>query len=107
MKTFKKLIRLRETAALRNGDYTSVVVDSDVLVYKREAADGPRKDVVVVVLNFGQTSKTVNLTAIYPNLTRGLNIVVTSLHSPQIDGEVVDAERVVVHADVGTVLRAE
>lgn len=105
MNVYKKLIRLREEPALRDGDYTSVAVDKNILVYKREAKQDPRANKIVVVLNFGSTSKTVNLTAVYPNLSKKLQIVVTSIHSPQIDGDVVDASRVVAHAEVGTVLR--
>lgn len=96
---------MREEPALRDGDYTSVAVDKDILVYKREAKEDPRAQKIVVVLNFGPTSKIVNLKAVYPNLSDKLQIVVTSIHSPQIDGDVVDASRVVAHGEVGTVLR--
>lgn len=101
----KKLLRLRHLPALREGDYNSVAVDKDVLVYKREIKRRPRGDVVIVLLNFGSTTKIVNLTSVYAALGDKLEVLVSSIHSPLIDGDVIDGRRVELQGAVGAVLR--
>lgn len=106
LNVYKQLLRLRRLPALRDGDYTSFTLDNDILVYKREIITDPRAGIVVVALNFGQTSKTIDLTAVFRDLPKRLAVGAASIHSQLIDGDIVDTNRIEIYGDVGIVLRS-
>lgn len=106
MNVYKKILRLRRLLALREGDYTSFTLDNDILVYKREIITDPRAPMVVVALNFGESSKTIDLTTVFRNLPKRLEVAVASIHSQLIDGDIVDTKHIEIHGDVGIVLRS-
>lgn len=106
LNVYKQILRLRRLPALRDGDYTSFTLDKDILVYKREIITDPRAGIVVVALNFGQSPKTIDLTAVFRNLPKRLEVGTASIHSQLIEGDIVDSNRIEVYGDVGVVLRS-
>lgn len=82
LKIFKKLIQLRENPSIRDGAFESTTV-GDLLVYKRELTG---HDVFVVVINFGRSTATIDLTRYYPRLTAKVEVVIASLQSPLVPG---------------------
>lgn len=87
LKIFQKLIRLRENPTLQNGALNLKAIDDDLLVYSREIVNDKTSDLFVILLNLGKTAKDVNLkTAFRSDLPDRLEIIVTSLQSPEADG---------------------
>lgn len=84
LKIFKKLLDLRRNPTLRDGTYESVVVDN-VLVYKRELS-GTDNDVFYIVLNFGSSAVTVDLTKHFSRVSTNVEVVVASLQSAHVAG---------------------
>lgn len=107
LNVYKSLLRLRRAGgALREGDFTSIALDRDILIYKREAPHaGPKRDAIIVILNLGTNSKVVNVTAAFEKLSPRLEVLIASTHASVIHGDVVDTQRVEIQGDVGLVLR--
>lgn len=73
LKIFMKLTKLRKTNVLRQGQYDSKLINSDnVLIYRRWYQES---DLVVVILNFGASDETVNVSGAFTNSTTGLPII--------------------------------
>jgi alpha-glucosidase len=67
LKIFTKLTKLRKTNVLRRGEYDSKLVNDDnVLIYRRWYEE---EDLVVVILNFGSTTQTVNVKEAFTMIT--------------------------------------
>lgn len=83
LKIFKKLLVLRKKDIMRMGSYLGVLLnDGDVLAFRRELED----EFVVVALNFGCNTVTVDLKAAYPNIPEMLMAYTSSLDSGIVDG---------------------
>lgn len=77
---FRRLINLRENPTMKYGKMDIQAIDSDLLVYKREMANGAG-DVFLIILNLGGTEKAVNLTDNFQNLPTKMTIKVISTHA--------------------------
>lgn len=67
LKIFMKLTKLRKHLVLRNGKYDAKLVNNDnVLIYRRWYGE---EDLVVVILNFGSSSETVNVKEAFTMIT--------------------------------------
>jgi alpha-glucosidase len=82
LKIFMKLTRLRRTNVLRKGEYDSKLVDNDVLIYRRWY----ERDLVVVLLNFGNSARTVNVKKVFPMITETQLPIYTCSLDSQVDG---------------------
>lgn len=72
---FKELVKLRQQNAFKNGSYESALgLDADVYSYLRS----DEKDVYMVVLNFGNTNKTINFSKGYRALGSHGEVVLTT-----------------------------
>jgi alpha-glucosidase len=66
LKIFMKLTKLRKTNVLRRGEYDSKLVNEEnVLIYRRWFGE----DLVVVILNFGSNTETMNVKEAFPMIT--------------------------------------
>lgn len=83
MKIFKTLTQLRRTKTMQEGALVTRVVNNDVLLYTRTLSG---YETIVVVLNFGKTTQTVDLTTVFPTLSTNLEVIVSSLQSLYIAG---------------------
>lgn len=81
LKVFRALTTLRQGQTLKYGDLEINAVDDDILVYKRAIKSNPATDVIVVVLNLGNTEKTVDLNANLSGVPNELKVAVASIHS--------------------------
>lgn len=78
LKVFKALTKLRKTAAFTDGIYQSAQnVDDDTYAYLR----GDDKEVYIVVLNFAQTAKKLNLMGNFRAVSKHGNVVVSSINT--------------------------
>lgn len=82
-RNFQKLIALRENPAIKYGGLELTTVDSDVLVYRRQAKH-KTSDVFVIVLNRSSTPKNINLNSLFHGLPNELEVAVASIHSTSI-----------------------
>lgn len=83
LKVFRALTALRQKQTLKYGGLEINAVDDDILVYKRAIKTNPATDVIVVVLNLGNTEKTVDLTANLSGVPKELKVAVASIHSAE------------------------
>ncbi|XP_037914201.1 maltase A1 [Hermetia illucens] len=97
---FKKLLKLRDEPSFDQGTFESQLVNSDVIVYKRELTGS---DIYVVVLNFGTTSHQIDLKSIYSGIGSKLEVITTSLQSGYKDGDLIQGTNVTAYPEVGTV----
>lgn len=87
LKIFQKLVRLRNNPTLADGDLKLEALDDDLLVYTRELKDNKNAELFVIVLNLGKKTQVVDLKAKFrSDLPNRLEIIVTSVESPQADG---------------------
>lgn len=86
LKVFRALISLRQNPTFKFGGLQVNAVDDDLLVYKREIDGQPDADVIVVVLNFGASSKTVDLSSSFAGLPAQLQVAISSIHSDLSNG---------------------
>lgn len=83
LKIFKKLTKLRKNNVLRQGQFDSKLVNNDnVLIYRRWFED----DLVVVILNFGSATETVNVKQAFSVITEDQLAVYTSSLATLVDG---------------------
>lgn len=61
LKLFKQLVTLKKTAVFQNGNYEPTLINNDILAYKRTF----NGESVYVVLNFGSTDYTIDLTNVF------------------------------------------
>lgn len=78
LKIFKALTFIRRLRTFREGTLESTVVDNDVLVYRRQLTG---YDSFLIVLNFSQTAKTIDLTQLFPSVKSQVEVIVSSLGS--------------------------
>lgn len=82
MKIFKTLTNIRKTDAFQYGDYMAYANDQ-IFVYKRSF----NAETYIVLLNFSNvTHDAIDLTAIFPNLSKSLEVITTSLQSDYVYG---------------------
>lgn len=86
LKVFRALVALRQTSTFKYGGLQIEAFDDDLLVYKREINDQPNADILVVVLNFGESTKTVDLSARFSGLPARLQVAISSIHSEHSNG---------------------
>ncbi|XP_053963318.1 maltase A1-like [Anastrepha ludens] len=102
LKIFKQLTALRKSEpAFNSGDYESVVVNN-VLLYKRSADTG---NTYLMILNIGDQDEVLNLNGLFDDLSGTPEVVLSSLYSGRINGEIVDADSFATKAYNGYVLR--
>ena len=79
LKIFKRLTKLRKNNVLRQGLYLGALTNNDnVFVYKRWYAD----DIAVAVLNFGSSEETVDVKAVFTDITEStLKVYTASLNT--------------------------
>lgn len=81
LKVFRQLMALRQNPAMKYGDLKMSAVNKDVLIYKRSIDDSDDADVVIVLLNLGQSYQPVELPHYFQNLPQQMKVVVASIHS--------------------------
>lgn len=86
MKIFKTLTQLRLTNTMQEGALVSRVINNDILTYTRTLTG---YETIVVVLNLGKTTQTVDLTATFSGLPTNLEVIVSSLNTLYIGGWVI------------------
>lgn len=78
LKIFKRLTKIRKEPVFRQGTYLGVLSNNkNVFAFKRQL----KNQVAVIVLNFGSTEQTVDLTALFPLIPKQLKIYASSLNS--------------------------
>lgn len=86
LKLFKKLLRLRKTRAFQDSDFESALHNDDVLVFKRVTEH--HLGIFIVVLNFSETSYTVDLSQLFYKVPSMLAVIGASVESHYNDGSV-------------------
>ena len=83
LKIFKRLTKIRKEPVFRQGNYAGALSNNkNVYTYKRQLND----QVAMIVLNFGSTEQTVNLTEVFPLIPQQLKVYTSSLGSGLKDG---------------------
>ena len=78
LKIFKRLTKIRKEPVFKNGTYKGVLTNSDnVYSFKRQLDD----QIAIVVLNFGKTNETVDLSAAFPLIPKQMKVYTSSLDS--------------------------
>lgn len=84
LKIFKKLTKLRKNLVLRHGEYDALLINNDnVLIYRRWYGED---DLVVVILNFGSETETVNVKAAFPMITEDVLPIYTASLDTLVEG---------------------
>lgn len=84
LKLFKKLLRLRKTKAFQDSDFESTLLNDDVLVFKRVTQ--LHLGIFIIVLNFSETSYTVDLSQLFYKVPSMLAVIGASVESHYNDG---------------------
>ncbi|KAL5287696.1 Mal-A1.2 family protein [Megaselia abdita] len=98
LKVFMTLTEIRKNASFQKGSFEKSVADN-VLVYKRE-----QDEAYVVILNFNDEPKTVNIKEIFPAISNQVKVVTSSVQSEQREGNVINSDAVFVEGNVGIVV---
>lgn len=77
LRVFMELTHIRKKPSFQEGSFEKHVVDN-VLIYKRE-----KEEAYVVILNFDDEPKTVNIKELFPSLSDKVEVVTSSVHSRQ------------------------
>lgn len=78
LKIFKRLTSIRKQPVFKTGNYVGALSNSkNVYSYKRQL----KTEVAIVVLNYGKTEQSVNLTSLFPLIPKQLKIYTSSLNS--------------------------
>lgn len=72
---------LRQNPTMKYGGFEISAVNKDVLIYKRSIDDNVDADVIVVLLNLGQSYRPVGLSYYFRNLPQQMKVVAASIHS--------------------------
>lgn len=84
LKIFMKLTKLRKHSVLRQGEYEGKLVNDDnVLIYRRWYGE---EDLAVIILNFGSSAATVNVTAAFPEITESVLPIYTASLDTLVEG---------------------
>ncbi|EDW60849.1 maltase A1 [Drosophila virilis] len=102
LQIFKTLVRLRQEPSFRAGAIKIQALDDDIIVYSRQKEGS---DLYIVVLNLGNSDKTIDLTQHF-TLGTDAEVITSSLQSQYINGETVKTAAFVANGNVGTVLVA-
>ncbi|KAL6424456.1 hypothetical protein ACFW04_009900 [Cataglyphis niger] len=106
LKTYKDLAILRKNPIFRNGNYELTSLNRDhVLVLKRFLENYP-DELYIVVVNLGLRQEKINLTSIYPNLDKTLEIVVASSNAV-CDTNIVPRDNIELTANAAFVLKGQ
>lgn len=81
LKVFNDLMTLRKNPTMKYGGFEIKATDEELLVYKRQIADEPKADIVVVVLNLETNTRTIDLSDFFNGLPKQMKVVVSSVHS--------------------------
>lgn len=81
LRVFVDLMTLRQNPTMKYGELDIKAIDDEILLYKREIKDDPSADIVIVILNLGTNTRTVDLTEHFSNIPREMVAVITSVHS--------------------------
>lgn len=83
LKIFKRLTTVRKDDVFRKGNYEGALSDNKIVyAYKRQLHD----KFAIIVLNFGNSEQTVNLTSHFPFIPKSLKIYASSLNSELENG---------------------
>ncbi|EDV35657.1 maltase A8 [Drosophila ananassae] len=84
LKIYKSLVALRKSSkTLQNGSTKYGILEEDVLVIRRSLTNSPT---LVVLINFGTETKTVDVSQFDKSLTANLNLLIRSLDSTKTEG---------------------
>lgn len=72
---------LRQNPTMKYGEFEIKAIDDEMLLYKRQIKDEPSADIVIVILNLGSNTRTVDLTEHFSNIPKETEAVITSVHS--------------------------
>ncbi|XP_046961498.1 maltase A1-like [Vanessa cardui] len=97
---YKSLAKLRTEPAFRHGRYESVALNSDVFAFRR----WHEGETYVVIINLRDETYDIDLTY-FENVMGHLEVVVNSLDSPKIVGDVFEASALPVAGYEGIVLK--
>lgn len=81
LKVFNDLMALRRNPTMKYGGLEIKAIDEEVLVYRRQMADDPNADIVIVLLNLGTNTRTINLMEHFNDLPKEMRVTVASVHS--------------------------
>ncbi|XP_063696435.1 probable maltase [Culicoides brevitarsis] len=102
LKLFKQLVKLHQSQVFQEGSYSGATVDNDDLyAYRRVFGDTD----VIILLNYGTTSQTVNVTALFNNVPSRVKVLASSLSSNMADNQMLTSSRVVLPASAGVVVQ--
>ncbi|XP_072763315.1 alpha-glucosidase [Anoplolepis gracilipes] len=106
LKTYKKLAILRKKPVFRNGNYELTSLNNDhVLVLKRFLENYP-EELYIIVINLELRTQKINLTSIYPNLKKTLEIVVASSNAIH-NTNIVPRDNFILTANAAFVLKGQ
>lgn len=88
LKVFRSLVALRRTETFKYGGLQVEAFDDDILAYKREIEDQSDSGIFIVVLNFGESTKNIDLTSRFDGLSDRMLVVISSVHSDLSEGYV-------------------
>ncbi|XP_031639303.1 probable maltase [Contarinia nasturtii] len=101
LKVFQKLMDLRKHPTMKYGELKIEAINCNVLAYKREI-ENVDVDVIVVILNLGQTRETIDANASLGRLPKQMKIAISSIQFGK-EGYV-NTRKVTIPANVGLVL---
>ncbi|XP_066994042.2 maltase 2 [Anabrus simplex] len=99
---YKQLIELRKTRTIQRGSTYTLALTDNVFAFTRVLDSS---DPVVVVINLGDVSETVNLSSL-GSLPDALNVYASSIHSDYRPGVIVDTRALGLHPKEALVLTA-
>ncbi|XP_058789954.1 maltase A3-like [Phymastichus coffea] len=107
LEAYKKLAVLRQGPIFTEGDYQLDVVNEDnVLLLKRTIGN----DSCIAIINFGSSKEIVNLTALYPDLEKDLQVMLDSsnadveIENDQDDDDDIENDSFILNANAAAVL---
>ncbi|XP_045513185.1 maltase A1-like [Pieris brassicae] len=100
VKVYKELARLRTEPSFRFGRYESVAFNSDVLAFRRWY----NGDIYIVVVNFRDEQHNIDFTY-FEGVSGHLETVISSIQSPRIQGDVIEANNASIGGSEALVLK--
>lgn len=91
LKNYKRLIELRQSETMQYGNFESMVLFSEIVLIKREISG---KSAYITVVNWGSSTKAVQINSVIRNIPETLTYEVVSVNSKHSPGDTVRPEDV-------------
>ncbi|XP_059622439.1 maltase A1-like [Phlebotomus argentipes] len=108
LKIFKKLTKMHQhERAFTEGKLRMKLVGADILAYERRVPGTKPSENFVVILNFSNNTRKINIHDMFPQMSETYKIEVVSLHSSHNEGDKIDGRNFEVKPNEAFVLRGE